>query len=69
MPGRDREEVRKIAEADVLHASPFSEGANWTLTGDAEERLDAVDRAAPDCEALLHSSSTLSWIVARGKRA
>ena len=69
MRGWDREEVRKIAEADVLHVSPFSEGANWTLTGDAEERLHAVERAAPDCEVLLHSSSTLSRIVARGKRA
>src|ERR1700738_2965905 len=35
----------------------------------AEERLDAVERALPDCEVLLHGPSTLSRIVARGEQA
>jgi hypothetical protein len=38
------------------------------MLGDAEERFDAVERAMPDCEVLLHSPSTLSRIVAGGKR-
>ena len=38
------------------------------LPGNAQERLYAVERALPDCEVLLHSSSTLSRIVTRGKR-
>jgi hypothetical protein len=35
--------------------------------GNAEERLDAVERALPDCEVLLHTLSILSRIVARRK--
>src|SRR6185437_12271780 len=36
--------------------------------GDAEERLDAVERTLPDCEVLLHAPSRLSPIVGAGKR-
>ena len=43
--------------------------AKAAVLRDAEERLDAVERALPDCEALLHGASRLSRIVARGKRS
>src|SRR6185437_3263849 len=33
-----------------------------------EERLDAVQRALPDCEVTLHGISTLSRLIAHGKR-
>ena len=43
--------------------------AKTAAPGDAQERLHAVERALPDCEVLLHTSSTLSPIVAGGKRS
>ena len=43
--------------------------AKAAVLGNAEERLDAVERALPDCEVLLHGPSTLSRIVDRGKRS
>src|SRR6204780_193264 len=43
--------------------------AETAVLGDAEERLHAVERALPDCEVLLHGPTTLSWIVAHGKRS
>ena len=42
--------------------------AETAVLGDAQERLHVVERTLPDCEVLLHSSSTLSRIVARGKQ-
>jgi hypothetical protein len=39
------------------------------VLGNAQERLNAVERALPDCEVLLHNPSTLSRIVDRGKRS
>ncbi len=42
--------------------------AETTVPGDTQERLHAVERTVSDCEVLLHSPSTLSRIVARGKR-
>ena len=41
--------------------------AKAALLGDAQERFHTVERAMPDCEALLHGLSTLSPIVPRGK--
>jgi len=35
--------------------------------GNAQERLDAIERPLPHCEVLLHSAFTLSLIVAHGK--
>src|SRR5262249_57768404 len=52
--GRHAELVRGFAEASVPR--------------DAEECLDPVERTLPDCEALLHTPTTLSPIVARDKR-
>ena len=43
--------------------------AKTAVLGNAQERLDAVERALPDCEVLLHNPSTLSRIVDRGKRS
>src|SRR4029077_17665211 len=43
--------------------------AEAAVLGDAQERLHAVERPLPDCEVLLHGPSTLSRIVARGKRS
>jgi hypothetical protein len=37
------------------------------MPGDAQEGFDAVERAMPDREVLLHDPSTLSRIVARRK--
>src|SRR5581483_9299297 len=42
--------------------------AKAAMLRDAEERLDAVERALSDCEVLLHSPSILSPIVRRWKR-
>ena len=42
--------------------------AETAMLGNAQERLHAVERTLPNCEVPLHSSSTLSRIVARGKR-
>jgi len=41
--------------------------AKTAVMGNAQERLYAVQRALPDREALLHSPSTLSRIVAHRK--
>jgi hypothetical protein len=41
--------------------------AKIAVLGNAQERLHAIERALPDCEVLLHSPSTLSRIVHRGK--
>jgi len=43
--------------------------AKTAVLGNAQECLHAVERALPDCEVLLHSLSTLSRIVGRGKRS
>jgi hypothetical protein len=43
--------------------------AKTAVLGNAQERLYAVERALPDCEVPLHNPSTLSRIVARGKRS
>jgi hypothetical protein len=39
------------------------------VLGNTQECFHALQRALPDCEVTLHSSSTLSRIVARGKRS
>ena len=41
--------------------------AKAAVLGDAHESLHAVERAVPDCEVLLHTSSILSRIVAPKK--
>src|SRR4029077_20021875 len=43
--------------------------AEIPVLGNTQERDHAVERALPDCEVLLHSPSTLSWIVSLGKRS
>src|SRR4051812_45940234 len=43
--------------------------AKAAVLGDAQERPHAVECTLPHCEVLLHSPSTLSRIVTRGKRA
>src|SRR6202035_3147765 len=43
--------------------------AETAVLGNAEERLHAVERALPDCEVLLHGPTTLSRVVAHGKRS
>src|SRR5262249_41061249 len=50
------------------YPEPSGRAAEIAVMGDAQERLHAVERTLPDCEVLLHSSSTLSRIVARGKQ-
>jgi hypothetical protein len=42
--------------------------ANTVAPSNAQERLHAVKRTLPDREALLHGPSTLSRLIARGKR-
>ena len=50
----------------VTGATGNTGGATETpVLGDAEEGLDTIERALPDCEVLLHGPSTLSRIVAR----
>jgi hypothetical protein len=39
------------------------------VLGNAQKRLHAVERALSYCEVLLHSPSTLSRIVDRGKQS
>src|SRR5262249_919957 len=43
--------------------------AETAVLGKAQKHLHAVERTLPDCEVMLHSPSTLSRIVARGKRS
>ena len=43
--------------------------AKAAVLRNTQERLDAIERALSDCEVLLHSSSTLSWIVGWWKRS
>ena len=52
---RDAEIVGRLAEALAL--------------GDAQERLDALQRAALDCVVLLHGSFRIRWIIGRRQRA
>src|SRR5262249_53756893 len=57
----------RLADRRRRHPEPSGRAAETAVLGDAQERLHAVERTLPDCEVLLHSSSTLSRIVARGK--
>src|SRR6516162_268730 len=60
--------AHRLADSRWGHPK-FGGGAPKTVVlGNAQERLHAIERTLPDCEVLLHSPSTLSRIVARGKR-
>src|SRR6202011_1012164 len=57
----------RLANRRWCHPELRGRSAKTAVLGNAQERLHAVERALPDCEVLLHSPSTLSRIVARGK--
>jgi len=63
------ERADRLAHRRRRDAELGGRAAKAAVLGDAEERLDAVERALPDCEALLHGASRLSRIVVREKRA
>src|SRR5262249_50053198 len=62
------ERAHRLAHRRRSHAELRGRSAKAAVLGDAQERLHAIERAAPDCEALLHTPSILSRIVARGKQ-
>src|SRR5690349_18791640 len=59
----------RLAHGRWGHAEFCSCFAKTAVLRNAQEHLHAVERTLPDCEVLLHGPSTLSRIVARGKRA
>ena len=60
--------THRLADRRWSHPEFRGRSAKTAVLGNAQERLHAVERALPYCEVLLHSPSTLSRIVARGKR-
>jgi hypothetical protein len=58
-----------LADRRRRHRKLCSGFAKTAVLGNAEERFHAVERALPDCEVLLHGPTTLSRIVAPGKRS
>ena len=60
------ERAHRLADRRWRHAEIGGRAAEAAVLGDAQECLDAVERAVPDCEVLLHNLSTLSRIVAHG---
>ena len=63
------ERADRLADRRRRHPEPIRGAAEAAVLGNAQERLDAVERARSHCEVLLHGSSTLSRIVPRWKRA
>jgi hypothetical protein len=55
--------------ADGVTPSSAARSAKTAVLGDTQERLDAVERALPRCEVLLHGLSMLSRRVANRKRS
>src|SRR5262249_49877917 len=61
--------AHRLTDGRRGHPKLSSRSAETAVLSNAQERLDAVERALPDCEVLLHSPSTLSRLVAHEKRS
>ena len=59
----------RLADRRRSHRELRGGSAKAAVLGNAQERLYAVERTMPDCEAPLHDPSTLSRIVERRKRS
>jgi hypothetical protein len=57
----------RLADRRGRHPEFGGGPAKAAMLRDAQERLDAVQGAVPNCEVFLHNQPTLSPIVARGK--
>src|SRR6185312_14559524 len=62
------EYAHRLAHRRWRHPEFCRRFAKTAVPGNAQERLDAVERTLSNCEVLLHASSTLSRIVVRRKR-
>src|SRR5438128_4018904 len=58
-----------LAHRGARHAELVRSFAEASVPRDAEECLDPIERTLPDCEALLHSPTTLSPIVGHDKQS
>ena len=63
------ERAHRLADRRWRHAEFRRRAAKAPVSRDAQERLHAIERAVPDCEVLLHTSSTLLRIDAPEKRS
>jgi len=63
------ESAHRLTDRRRTDAEFCGRSTKAAMLRNAQESLDAVERALPHCEALLHSLPTLSRIVARWKRS
>src|SRR5262249_16608823 len=61
--------AHRLADRRWGHGELGSRSPKTAMLRNAEERFDAVERALPHCEVLLHSPSTLQRIGARWKQS